>query len=349
VGTAAESFEFTVETVERAVNGWGVDRQEMQCQSCGSLISIEANALTTACPFCSSNKVIQHRAPQDVLRPRFLIPFKVDETHCYQIARGWLGNTWMVPSALRRVAAIDTFTPLYLPYWTFGATAAANWRAQVGHTQTYRDSRGKTRRRTVWKWESGNVYRVFEDLLVRGTNHVSLHLLAAIDKFDLNALTPYEPQYLAGMHAQAYEIGLEDSWETARHDMRDKTRLDCRSQASTSKIRNFSMQLDFKDETWRYILLPAYINTYFYENKPYQVLINGQTGDIAGQRPADWRKVGSVAAGLILPGILIFFILLFAFRRTFEDGGAVLSFLIFAVGLAVAIFIAIRAQRLDKV
>jgi DNA-directed RNA polymerase subunit RPC12/RpoP len=349
VGLEAESFEFTVTTVEQSVNGWGVERTELQCQTCNSRISVPAGSLTAACPFCGSNKVIQQRAPQDLLRPRFLVPFKIEESRCHAITREWLGSSWMVPKQLRAVASIDSFASMFLPYWTFGSTTSASWRAQVGHTRSYTDSRGRRRTETVWRWESGQVRRDFQDLLVRGTERISSKLLEKIGSFDLNDLAPYEPSYLAGSHAQAYEVALEDAWESARHKMREVTRQHCRSQASTNQIRNFTMQLDFQDESWRYILLPVYINTYRYEHEPYQLLINGQTGEIAGQRPVDWRKIAFVAAGLIAPGILVFLFLLLLFPETLESGGAILSFVLFAAGLVAAAVIAIQAQNMDDI
>jgi len=330
------------------VNGWGEARKELQCDACGAQISLPEGALAASCPFCASNNVIHHRAAQDVLRPRFLIPFQIEERRCRQIVQAWLGNTWLVPKDLRRMAVVSEFTSMYLPYWTFEATADASWRAQVGRTETYR-SAGKTKRRTVWRWENGQVGQDFSDLLVRGTNHVSLHLLAQVGDFDLDGLVPYEAKFLAGMQAQAYEVGMEAAWKVARQDMREETKKKCRAQASTNKIRNFSMHLDFKDESWRYILLPVYINTYRFENKPYQLLINGQTGELAGQRPADWRKIGFVAAGLTLPGILLFLFLLLFLPDIFGSGGGFWSFVIFLGGMLAAIAIALQAQKLDRV
>ncbi|MDX1417629.1 MAG: hypothetical protein R3293_25725 [Candidatus Promineifilaceae bacterium] len=347
VGRQAESFEFTVDTVERAVNGWGAARKGLICDACGAQISLPEGALATSCPFCASNNVIHHRAAQDVLRPRFLIPFQIEEVQCQEIVRDWLGDTWLVPKHLRRTAVVSNFTPMYLPYWTFASTAVADWKAQVGRTETYR-SGGKTRRRTVWRWENGTVRHDFSDLLVRGTNHVSTYLLGAVGNFELDDLVPYEAKYLAGMQAQAYEVGMEAAWQKARLSMREETKKMCRGQASTQKIRNFSMHLDFRDEAWRYILLPVYINSYRFENKPFQLLINGQSGKIAGQRPADWRKIGLAAAGLTLPGILVFLILLLFFPDVFGSGGGFWSLIVFVGGMLIAIAIALQAQKLDK-
>lgn len=349
VGRDAQTFEFTVETVQRATQGWGIERKELRCQNCGSQISLPAGSLTAQCPFCASNKVIHYKASQDALRPRFVIPFQVEETRCHQVAREWLGSSWMTPKALRRVAAVADFTPIFLPFWTFASTAAASWKAQVGHTRTHRDSKGNTHTHTEWRWESGNVDHRFDDMLVCGTEHVSDRLLDQVGRFDLNDLVPYRPEFLAGMQAQAYEIGLEPAWAQARHAMREDVRQQCRSQASTSKIRNFTMQLDFAEESWRYILLPLYINTYYYENKPYQLLINGQTGRIAGQRPADWRKIGAVAAALVAPGILLFLALLLFSPLTFYNGGGFWAGVLFAIGLVIAVIILLQAQKLDDV
>src|SRR5690606_26226737 len=82
VGKGAQEFEFTVETVERAVNGWGTERKELVCNSCASHITLATDMLTHTCPFCGSNSVVQMRAPQDVLRPRFLIPFSATREDC---------------------------------------------------------------------------------------------------------------------------------------------------------------------------------------------------------------------------------------------------------------------------
>ncbi len=348
VGLRAESFEFTVDTVERAVNGWGEARKELICDACGAQISLPEGSLATSCPFCASNKVIHHRAAQDLLRPRFLVPFQIEERDCITKVKEWLGDSWMVPRDLRRMAVVSDFVPMYLPYWTFTARADATWKAQVGRTETYR-SGGKTKRRTVWRWENGQVDREFSDLLVRGTRHVSTHLLSEIGDFNLNDLVPYDASYLAGMQAQAYEVSMEAAWQKARQEMREETKKKCRDQASTNKIRNFSMHLDFADESWRYILLPVYINTYRFEDKPFQLLINGQTGKLAGQRPADWRKIAFVSAGLMLPGILIFLILLLFFPDSFESGGGFWSLILFLGGMLISIGIAYTASKLDDV
>ncbi len=303
VGTDAETYEFTVETMHRATHGWGAERKELVCNSCNAHVTLATDMLSHSCPFCASNQVVQARAPQDVLRPRFLAPLTVTPDDCRRETAVWFQNNWMLPKELHQLARTAEYTPLYIPFWTFDADIHANWKAEVGKTKKVR---GKYK--NVWKWENGRVNARTNDLLVQGSEKIHTKLLRQIGKFDLQKLVTYDATYLAGVQAQAYDINLEEAWQLGRRRMRERAKKMSQNQASTKRIRNFQMNLAFEDESWRYILLPVYLATYRYGNESYQVLINGQTGKLAGQRPADWRKIWTVIAAIMAP-IIIFGIL----------------------------------------
>jgi ribosomal protein L37E len=353
VGKQAEQFEFTTETMERAARGWGEARKELECQNCGSRTSIPVESLTYTCVFCGSNKVIQREAVQDMLRPRFLIPFKVESDKCGTIAQQWLESSWMVPQALSRLASLQAFTGVYLPFWTFDTITQADWKAEVGHQETERyydahEKEWRSRTVTVWRWESGRVRLNIDDLLVEGTTHLSALLLGQVKNYNLSELVPYDARFLAGLQARAYDVPLDAAWEKGRQEMREQTRRACRDQASTAQIRNFSMTLDFRDESWRYILLPIYVAAYSYEKKIYQVMVNAQTGTIAGQRPVDWTKVWLVIAALLVPGLLLGLVGL----MTLPIGGVGVAiggvgFILLVIGVVIAVIIGTKAQRLD--
>ena len=352
-GTNAQQFEFTTETMDEASHGWGVERFELSCQNCGATTSIPVEKLTYSCAFCGSNKVIQNQSSGDNLRPKVLIPFQLGEEESEKIFQGWLGSHWMTPGALKSLVNFDKFVQIYLPYWTFDSTTTAEWKAQVGHTKTeqYYDSGSKTwktRTRIDWRWESGSARLKIDDLLVAGTGRVSAKHLSAVQNPDLSALTNYDPSFLAGMQAKTYDITLESAWEIARQDMREKTRQACRSQASTAMVRNFRMDLDFSDENWRLILLPFFLTSYTFNTKIFQVLINGQTGKISGQRPVDWTKIWLVVAALVAPGILFGLLGLL----TLPLGGAgvpigIFGLILLFIGLVVGIILLVNASQLD--
>ncbi|MFN2194641.1 MAG: hypothetical protein ACK2UW_00785 [Anaerolineales bacterium] len=351
VGKRAEQFEFKVDTLQRLAQGWGEERLDISCQSCGAVVSVPPKTISTTCPFCGSNKILQQQAAQNDIRPRYILPFKIDLKAVREATQEWLGSSWMTPAELKHSALLQEFTPIYLPYWTFDSTCAADWKAEVGHHETERYFDGKkwqTRTKVKWRWESGHFQKIFDDLLIPGTARLSQKHLVATSGYRLSDISEYDPKYLAGMHAKSYDIQLEDAWETARKEMRDETKQGCMHQASTQMIRNFSMALDFSDESWRYTLLPAYISVYRHNNQPFQLIANGQTGKVSGQRPVDWQKVWLVIALCLIPGGLLG--ILGLLTLLFGGIGAVIGgigFFLLVIGLVIAFIIFQQAQAMD--
>ncbi len=353
VGVRADELEFTTETMEHANHGWGVTRKDLECQQCGARTSVPAESLTHTCPFCGSNKVLQRQDTRDALRPRYLIPFQFDLEKCRAIIREWSGNSWMTPGSLKNLNDRSALVGIYLPYWTFDAVTKADWRAEVGHSETeqyFDNGEWKTRTVTVWRWEQGQVQLVHDDLLVEGTSRLSKLLLGKLNTYDMAQLTLYEPGFLAGLQALAFDVPLEPAWEEGRQLMREITRRACEEKASTNQIRNFKMDLDFSDESWRYILMPVYLAAYSYNQNKYQVMVNGQNGTITGQRPVDWARIWLVVASLCLPGVILCLLGLV----TLPLGGigsliGVAGFVLFIIGVVIALFILRQAAAMDDI
>lgn len=306
---AQERFEFTLETLTQSEKGWGVTRREMHCSQCNADLTLPEGALTVTCPFCASNQVNVHEAPADTLRPRFIIPFQMLPAALKPKAAEWLGRGWFHPDALKHSAAPDHFVGVYLPFWVFSARIHSEWKAEVGYEreESYYDvddKEWKTRTVIDWQWEQGRVTTALDNWLTIGTSKVSRAILSRLlPRFDLRALQAYNPDFLAGWQAQAYDITLLQAWDDGKAAMREKARQDCRAAIASQHVRNFSMVADFADETWRYALLPVYVSTYKFENKTYQVLVNGQTGAIEGQKPIAWWKVYVAIALMFAPGV----------------------------------------------
>jgi hypothetical protein len=274
---------------------------------------VPEGALTVTCPFCASNKVTLRAAAADHLRPTALVPFKIVAEQLRAHAAEWLGKGWMHPAELKSSVVIEHFTGIYLPYWTFDAQVRAVWDAEVGYerSESYYDPGSKTWKTRIvidWRSENGETALNIDDFIVRATTRASHRLLEQLQPFDMDQLVAYSPDLLAGWQALAYDLTLPVAWEQGKQSIRDQAKDACYQKIPTMHVRNFRMRADFSDEMWRSILLPVYIAAYRFGDRVFQVMVNGQTGAIAGQKPVDWTKVWLAIAGLLAPGLLCEFI-----------------------------------------
>jgi len=308
VGRSAEELEFTLDTLKAEKWLKEQNRRDLTCEQCGAVISIPAQSLTVTCPFCASNRVALHESIGHDIKPKFLIPFKIQPKEVQVLAKEWLGKGWYHPEELSQQARINQFAGIYLPFWTFDANITSNWRAEVGYEkqERYYDSSSKswkTRTRIDWRWESGQVHVRIDDLLVKGTAKVSKIILERINAFDMHDLQEFDPDFLAGWNAQHFDVQLSIAWEEGKALMRETAKEKCYQDIPSRHVRNFSAVADFSDEVWRYILLPVYISAYKFKDETFQIMINGQNGTIAGQKPVEWWKVWIAIAGMLIPGL----------------------------------------------
>ena len=324
---------------------WAGDRQALDCKNCGAQILLEPGTITHQCPFCGSSQVFQHTFAQDRMRPRFIIPFMVEDREAKKTILSWLDESWMTPPDLAKRAGIDELRGLYVPFWTFTALCQATWKAQVGHTQWYTDSDGNRKSRTVWKWENGRVRDNIRDHLVAGTDKLNQNLVKSVASFGLGELKEYDPSFIAGFNAQTYDVDRDRAWEQGRHEMRVIIKKSCTNQASTQKIRNFSMSMDFDDESWRLVLLPVYLTTYRYDDETFQVMVNGQNRTIVGQRPIDWRRVLAAGTASFIPAIILGII---AVLNSDSDAGStwlIMAVLAGAMAIGASIWLFMQASQ----
>jgi hypothetical protein len=242
---------------------------------------------------------VPYEAVKDAFRPESLLPMRISETQVRDSIRKWYGNRWFAPNKLKRMALTDVVKGLYIPYWTFDAQVHADWTAQSGYyyyeTETYRDSNGQTRTRQVrkvrWVPSSGAVDHFFNDELIAASRGVHAGLLRRIEPFPTADLKPYQAGYLAGWVVERYQIDLVAAAQAARERMEREMERLCAADVPGDTHRFLQVSTDYSGQTFKHILVPIWLLTYHYGRNAYQVLINGHTGEIAGEYPKSWVKI----------------------------------------------------------
>ncbi len=98
-----------------------------------------------------------------------------------------------------------------------------------------RQKRWETRTKIEWRWEDGHVQLNIDDLLITGSNprQVNHRYLEPLSLTWANS-SLYEPDYLAGWKAQAYQTTLTEAWESAKRIIREEAKQACHRNIPTN-------------------------------------------------------------------------------------------------------------------
>ena len=295
-------------------NETGLAREaiEVKCQSCQAISSFEPNRVAQNCEFCGSAALVPYQDVNEVIRPESLLPMKVSQSRVREDMRRWYGSRWFAPNALGEKAMTDTLRGLYVPYWTFDAKVHAAWTADSGTyyytTETYTQN-GQTRTRQVrhtrWSPASGELEHFFDDELTCGSKGLHPKLLRQVEPFPTKEAVPYDAGYLAGFVVERYQVDLRSASQASRALMERKTEGLCAEQIPGDTYRNLQTAQQYSAQTFKHILAPVWLLTYQYHGKPFQVVVNGYTGKIAGEHPLSWVKIFFAAVAVIIVAVVV--------------------------------------------
>lgn len=279
-----------------------VEIRTTTCPNCGAKIEITDATHATECPFCDTPVVLDTGTERHI-KPQALVPFVLTEAEARKAMVAWLGSLWFAPGTLLEYARKGRMlTGIYVPFWTFDADTDSRYSGERGEyyyeTRTVNvrvngrmEQRQERVRHTRWYPASGRVSRNFDDVLVMATHSLPARLGNELTPWDLGALTAYTPEFLAGFRAEGYGVPLSDGHVEARERMSDVIRSDVRSDIGGDEQRIHSVDTDWSDETFKHILLPVWMAAYKYNGKSYRFLVNGQTGEVQGERPWSIWKI----------------------------------------------------------
>lgn len=296
-----------------SARGWQVAKTQVRCQSCQAISVFDPNRVGQRCDFCGSSALVPYEEVKEAFRPESLLEFRISDTDVRESIRRWYGSRWFAPNALKSRAITDTLHGIYIPYWTFDAQVNAEWSAESGtyyyETETYTDSDGKRATRQVqrvrWWPSSGSLEHFFDDELVAASRGVQLDLLTQVEPFPTKELKPYNPGFLSGWVVERYQIDLVAAAQRARSQMDQELRKLCASQVPGDTHRNLQVQANYGGQTFKHILVPIWLLSYDFHGKPFQVVINGYTGTIAGRYPKSWLKISLAVIAIIVVLVVI--------------------------------------------
>lgn len=287
-----------------------------QCPSCAAQIAFDPANYAAECPFCAT-PVVTDTGTHRHIKPKGLLPFALDENAARGAMTNWLGRLWFAPNGLQEYARKGRkMQGIYVPYWTFDAQTQSTYQGQRG--DAYYETRTVIRdgkqeqisvRKIRWRRKNGRVQRFFDDVLVLASHSLPKRFTEALAPWDLAALEPYKPEFLAGFRAEGYQVDLDEGFQDARAQMDKVITRDVRFDIGGDAQRIHNIDTTLSDVTFKHILLPVWMAAYKYRGQTYRFVVNGRTGRVQGERPwSSWKIAIAVVLGLVVAGTIGYFV-----------------------------------------
>jgi len=292
------------------------------CQQCGAGLAFEG-VRTETCPYCASPSFIERPALAGQPDPAFAVAFTGDASWARDRLADWLGRRSSFADPALRHARVEDLRGVYLPAYLYSAVARSDYTAQIGEhyteleAHTTKDEHGnkKTEMRTVTRTEyrplAGQHVGYVTDVIISASAALDQRTLDAALPYDLRQLRRFTPALVSGWIHEEYSRDADDCARTSRSEAID---------AVGDKLRAFLPGDSYSDLSWRTtiewesldpIVVPVWVFAVRYrdDKDPLRIVINGQTGRIAGKVPLAWWKiVGTLAILLAVIAVILYFV-----------------------------------------
>jgi len=282
-------------------NNWAGDAQNLvayNCPSCGAELICDQTTAASSCPYCGNPTIIPGQL-HGMLKPDYVIPFKLDKNAAMNALRNHYKGKKLLPNSFSKENHIEEIKGVYVPFWLFDGEAYADLVFDATRTHVT-----ETRNERITTTEHFKLHRAgnvpFEKIPVDGSSKMPDDHMDAIEPFDYSELKPFSNAYLPGFYADKYDVGMEESSaradERAAQTAKDAMRERCFGYETVTEAGG---QVFLRRGKVHYALLPVWMLNTRWNGQNFLFTMNGQTGKLIGDLPVDkgkyWKYFGITA------------------------------------------------------
>lgn len=223
----------------------------------------------------------------------YFVPLTIQKQAALQAFHQWLQGLKFVPANLKRTADLGALTTYYVPFWSVRSMTSTTYHGEKGEeyktNEQYTDASGETKTREVtqteWQPVHGEVRHLFDDLHVCAAMNFHEQHVHVLKPRDLKKCQACGPDWKEDPPRWPITLEARAGFSIARGLMEKEIRTLVQKDIGGKQQRVSRMEPRHLGVDMKLVMIPAYVGSYRYGGKEYQVVINGATGEVSGDYP----------------------------------------------------------------
>jgi len=295
---------------------------EYQCQSCGGNLYSDKDTTATICPYCGSSVILKGRL-SGVLKPDKVLPFKQTKDDAIASLQRFIDKKHFVSKRFLQENHLEENKGLYVPFWVYDADIHADIEFQGVDEERWSSGDTEYIERRYYRVERGGDIG-FDHVPADGSSKIADDLMESIEPFDHSEAMDFTTAYLSGYVADKYDLDQEAVRPRVKNRIQESTVGAFRSTVHYDEVYTKSADVRTVKSSVEYVLYPVWLMSTRWNDSTFTFAMNGQTGKMVGNLPADKLRFGLATGGIFLL-ISVLFAFLFSM---FADGFGLIPVLI---------------------
>ena len=250
------------------------------CTACGAELAVNGVETSTFCSYCGQPTIVFSRV-SSTKKPKYIIPFSIAKEQAISAIRNHLSKGSFVPEEIKNFS-VERVRGIYIPYWLYDIQY---------FDEQYLSGEVKSGKSTVTRYFYRSAAATFYDVTMDASQQLNDESSQRLEPFDTAAVKDFEPSYLTGFYADCFDMSCGEMEKHARGRCMQMFNEQVEKSINASSIRILKNSPRIEVRKTDYAMFPAWFMTFRYQDSPYTILVNGQTGKVVGAVPFNKAKV----------------------------------------------------------
>ncbi len=273
-----KEFEYNFQKADDEVES--MDVNVYTCNSCGAQIKVSNTEASTFCVYCGNPTLVFNRISTEE-KPKVIIPFRITKEKAESLIKEEIKKGFMLPKEVKNLK-VENLRGIYIPYYVISVEYDASSVVLCEDNSLKKDADA------YYFNKKFSYYASLPWVTIDASRRLSNKHTEKLEPFNYQEAKKFDEDYLLGFYSDIADEDINLACQRA------KTRASLAVDDELIKTQyNAKKIIKRREDTEVYskpkkALFPAWFMTYRIGDKPYTVLVNGQTGKVVGNFP--WRK-----------------------------------------------------------